>query len=164
MNEQQNYLLPSKASLDVSGAVPFSINVQVFKIPRIYGYVAEHATPMIMRPLPGNKLVYNLLEVSFLVGEDIESWLNIHDWMRGIYAPERTEEYRDKKMFLEQATLTVYSSANNPTFRIKFIDMFPVKLDEVTFDVGETTADPVKTKVEFAFLRYDIEKILQPTV
>lgn len=158
-NTTLNYLLPSKASLDIMGALPFSINVQSFKIPRMYGFIAEQATPMYQIPLPGNKLVYNLLEVSFLVTEDLSSWLNIHQWIRSIYQPERTEEYINKKMYLEQIVLTVYSSANNPIYRVKFIDAFPVKLDEIAFEVGEPTADPVRSKVEFAFRRFDIEKI-----
>lgn len=151
-----NFLLPSKASLDIMGAIPFSLNVQIFKIPAIYGYVAEQATPMYARPLPGNKCVYSPLEVTFLVTEDMKSWLNIHNWLRGIYAPERTEEYINKKMYLEQATMTVYSSANNPLYRIKFHDIFPIKLEEIIFNVEDTTADALKCKVEFSYLRYDI--------
>lgn len=154
-----NYLLPSKASLDIIGAEQFSINVQTFKVPRIYGYVAEQATPMYMRPLPGNKLSYGLLEVSFIVTENIQSWLDIESWMRGIYAPERTEEYINKKLYLEEAVLTSYTSANNPLMRFKFHDIFPVRLDEISFDVTETNAEAVKCRAEFAFLRYDIEKV-----
>jgi hypothetical protein len=156
---QLDYLLPSKASLDVMGAVPFSINIQTFKVPSIYGHVADHATPMYMRPLPGNKMVYDLLEVSFLVTENLQSWLSIHHWMRGIYAPERTQEYVEKKLYLEPATLTTYTSANNPFMRYKFIDIFPVKLDAISFDVTETNADPVRCNASFAFLRYDIELV-----
>lgn len=154
--ESLNYLLPSKASLDISGAVPFSISVQSFKIPKVYGNIATQSTPMASRPLPGNKLDFGLLEVSFVVTEDLQSWTNIFNWLRGIYQPERTEEYINKKLFLEQATLTVYSSANNPTHRINFIDIFPVALDEIAFEIGDPSSEPVRTKVQFAYLRYDI--------
>lgn len=159
MATELNHLLPTKASLSIHGAQEFSFNVQNFKIPRMYGYITEQPTAIIDAPLPGNKLVYNLLEVSFLVTENLESWKNIHDWMRSIYAPVSRAEFKNKTMYLEDATLTVYTSANNANFRIKFIDMFPVKLDEIIFDVEMPVADPVKTKAEFAFLRYDIEKL-----
>ena len=158
-DESLNYLLPSKASLQVHGAQTFSINVQNFKIPRMYGYVSEQPTPLINAPLPGNKLVYDLLEVSFLVTENIASWKELHDWMRGIYAPMSRDEYKNKKLYLQDATLTIYTSANNPAFRIKFIDLFPVRIDEIIFDVEMPSADPVKTKVEFTFLRFEVETL-----
>jgi hypothetical protein len=159
VSNQLDYLLPSKASLDVMGAVPFSINVQKFKVPSMYGYVAEHPTPMYARPLPGNKMTYDILEISFLVTENIQSWKVLHDWMRGIYAPERTEEYINKKLYLEPAVITSYTSANNPFMRFKFVDIFPVKLEEISFDVTATDADPVTCSVSFAYLRYDIELV-----
>jgi hypothetical protein len=152
-----NYLLPSKATLDIMGAENFSFNVQIFKIPRLYGFISEHPTPHLTVPIPGNKLVYDVLEVSFLISENLESWLELHNWMRGIYQPYGSPEYKNKKLYLQDAVLTIYTAANNPFMKIKFIDMFPVKLDEIIFDVSETLADPIKTKVEFAFRNYDIE-------
>lgn len=154
-----NYLQSTKATLDIFGAESFSFNVQQFKIPRLYGYIAEQPTPHLSVPLPGNKMVYDVLEVSFLISENISSWMNIHRWMRGIYAPYGSPEYVNKPMYLEDSILTVYSSANNPILKVKFIDMFPVKLDEVIFDVEEPSAEPVKTKAEFAYRNYDIEYI-----
>jgi hypothetical protein len=156
---QLDYLLPTKASLDIIGANGFSINVQTFKIPTLFGYVAEHATPMAMRPLPGNKLVYNVLEASFLVSENLQSWIELHDWMRGCFAPEKTEEFKTKKLYLEEMVLTTYTSANNPLMRFRFHDAFPARLDEIAFDMQTPTGDPVKSRVEFAFLRYDVEKV-----
>ena len=80
-----DYLLPSKASLDIAGANGFSLNVQTFTIPAIYGHTAEQATPMYAVPLPGNKCIMDKLSVSFLVSENLESWLELHEWMMGIY-------------------------------------------------------------------------------
>lgn len=154
-----DYLLPSKASLDVIGADGFSLNVQTFKIPAVYGYTATQATPLAMRPLPGNKMIYPRLEVSFIVTENLESWLEIHNWMRGLYAPERTEEYQNKKLYLQEIILTTYSSANNPLMRVRFHDAFPVTLEEIAFNVQEPSADPIKSKVEFEYIRFDIEVV-----
>lgn len=159
MSNPLDFLLNTKASLDIAGANAFSTNVQTFTIPSIYGYVAEHSTPMSMAPLPGNKAIFGYMDISFLVNENLASYLEIVQWMRGIYAFERTEEYKNKKMYLEQATLTTYTSANNPYMRISLIDCFPVKIDEITFNVQSVEAEPIKCKVSFAFLRFDISLI-----
>lgn len=159
VNENLNYLLPTKATLDVIGAENFSLTVQNFKIPKVFGYIVEQPTPNLSVPLPGNKLVYSTLEVSIIVTENLKSWKEIHDWMTEIYAPVSREQFKNKRLYLQPAILTVYTSANNPYARIKFIDMFPIKMDEIIFDVEQPTGDPMKTKIEFAFNRYEIEII-----
>lgn len=159
IEEQLNYLLPTKASLDVIGASGFSLNVQTFQIPTIFGYVAEQPTPNAIRPLPGNKMIYDTLKISFLVNENLEAWLEMHNWIRGCYAPENTSEFKDKKLYLEEIVLTTYSSANNPLFKFRFHDAFPVRLDEISFNIQQETAEPVKSKVEFSYLRYDVERV-----
>lgn len=160
-NLQLNYLLPSKASLDFGGNKVFSLNVQQFKIPRLYGYVSEQPTPHLSIPIRGNKMVYDLLEVSFIVTENLESWIEIHKWMRELYSPKHTSEYKNKTQEYEEAVLTIYSSKNNPILTVKFLDIFPVRLDEVIFDVEEPNTDPVKTKIEFAYMNFDIEYVNQ---
>ena len=154
-----DFLLNTKASFDIAGVNAFSTNVQTFTIPSIYGYVAEQPTPMAARPLPGNKAIVGYMDISFLVTENLKSYLEIYQWMRGIYAMERTEEYKNKKLYLEQATLTTYTSANNPYMRISLIDCFPVKIDELTFNTQASEAEPMKCKVSFAFLRFDISLV-----
>lgn len=159
IESQLDYLLSTKASFDIAGVNTFSTNVQTFTIPSIYGYVAEHPTPMASAPLPGNKAIFGYMDISFLVTENLQSYIEMVNWMRGIYAFERTEEYKNKKLFIEQATLTTYTSANNPYMRIKLIDCFPVKIDELTFNTQSTEAEPMKCKVSFAMLRFDMELV-----
>lgn len=154
-----DYLLGTKASFDIAGANTFSINVQTFTIPSIYGYIAEQPTPFVSVPLPGNKAVFGYMDISFLVTENLQSYMELYNWMRGIYQPERSEEYINKKMYLEEAVLTTYTSANNPYMKFKLTQCFPVKLDEITFNMQATIAEPQKCKVSFAFMRFDVELI-----
>lgn len=157
-NLDLNYLLPTKATMSFFGAKTFSFNVQTYKIPKMFGYIAEQPTPHLAVPLPGNKLVYDLLEISFLITENLESYLELYNWMRGIYAPYGSPEYKNKELYLEQAELAIYNASNNLIMKIKFIDIFPVKLDEVLFDTESTNIEPVKTKVEFAYRNFDISQ------
>lgn len=155
---QLNYLQPSKATLDVIGADTFSITIQNYKIPRIFGYIAEQSTPKLTIPVIGNKLVYDVLEASFLVTENLESYIELHNWMRKCYAPVGTPEY-DKENAYRDIILTIYSAQNNPIMKVTFQGAFPVKLDEVIFDTQATDASPVKTKAEFAYMIFNLEKI-----
>lgn len=163
IENQLDFLLNTKASFDIIGANAFSTNIQKFTIPSVYGYEAIHVTPMANAPLPGNKADFGYMEITFLVTENMESYLEIINWARGIYAFERTEEYKNKKLYLEEAVLTTYTSANNANMKIKLIDCFPLKIEEVSFDLQTTHAEPVKCKVSFSFLRFDIE-VINPTL
>lgn len=154
-----DFLLNTKASFDIAGVNAFSTNVQTFTIPSIYGYVAEQPTPFASIPYPGGKAIYGYMDISFLVTENLKSYIEINDWIRGIYQPERSEEWRNKKLYLEEAVLTTYTSANNPYMKIKLTQCFPVKLDEITFNTQAMEAEPVKCKVSFAFLRFDISLV-----
>jgi hypothetical protein len=154
-----DYLLNTKASFDIAGANAFSTNVQTFTIPSIYGYVAEQPTPMASAPLVGNKAIFGYIDISFLVTENMQSYLEIYNWMMGIYAPIRSEQFKNKRLYMEQASLTTYTSANNPYMRISLVDCFPVKIDEITFNTQAIEAEPIKCKVSFAFLRHDISLI-----
>lgn len=155
---QFNFALSSKATLDVMGKKMFSLTVQNYKIPRIYGYVAEYPSPKLTMPLIGNKMVYDILEVSFLVTENLESYLELHDWMRIAYAPTGTPEY-DRENAYKDIILTIYSAQNNPILKVTYEDCFPVKIDEVIFDTQSTDSEPIKTKVDFAYKIFKIEKI-----
>lgn len=159
VDTQLDFLLNTKASFDIAGLDTFSINVQTFTIPSINGYVAYQATPMAEVPLPGNKAIWGNLDISFLVTENMQSYLELYKWMRGIYQPERSEEYIGKKLYLEEAVLTTYTSANNPYMKFKLTQCFPVKIEEITFNMQATQAEPQKCKVSFAFLRFDVELI-----
>jgi hypothetical protein len=154
-----NYLLPSKATLDIHGGNTFSFHIQQFRIPRVYGFISEQPTPHLNVPIIGNKMVYDALEVSFIITEDMKSYTELYNWMRGNYAPYGAPEYIAEEFHYRDASLMVYTSANNPSYKIKFYDLFPIKIDEIIFDIETQTADPLKSKVEFAFRNFDIEYI-----
>jgi hypothetical protein len=42
--------------------------------------------------LPGDKLIFGDLTLRFLVDEDLENYLEIQNWMRGLGYPESLQE------------------------------------------------------------------------
>jgi hypothetical protein len=51
-------------------------------------------------------MVYDLLEVSYILDENLEAWVELHNWMRGLYSPTNTKEYKDKEKDYEDGVLT----------------------------------------------------------
>ena len=134
----------------------------------------QRFTPFIDVFHPGEKAVYDTFNVQFLVNEDMSSWLEIHNWIRGATFPTDFKEYRDlartTKSGYEQTlatnrrpavytdgTLTIYSNKNNPRFRVKFHDMFPTYLGSIAFNVESNAEAVITCDVSFRFTWYDIE-------
>ena len=133
-------------------------------------------TPFVDLYVPGDKLIYDTLNITFLVDEDMYAWTEIHDWMRGITFPTEFEEYvslvrkgqlipratgissRDPAQYSD-AVLTIYSNKNNPRFRVKFVDVFPTSLSSMVFNTQDTAENVVVADAAFRFSYYNYERI-----
>ena len=133
-------------------------------------------TPFIDLYMPGEKLVYDTFNVSFLVDEDLRSWTEIHDWIRGMTFPTDFKEYiglskqstgsyhrgaftKGLQSQYSGATLTFYTNQNNPNFRIKFIDIFPTSLSTIIVNTGDSAENVITSDATFRFSYYDYERI-----
>ena len=117
--------------------------------------------------IPGDKLQYGTLEIEFLLDEELESWRQVHDWMRGITFPENFDEYKNLKHLSKysenslfpqyaDAYLTVLSSNGVPTTKCHFIEAFPVSLSGISFDIRVGSEKTMIASASFKFKRYDI--------
>lgn len=133
-------------------------------------------TPFIDFYVPGEKLVYDTLNITFLIDEQMLSWTEIHDWIRGLTFPTDFKEYFDLRKRGEiqtsrfspiqkikpqygGAVLTVYSNKNNPRFRVKFNDVFPTSLSSIIFNTQDTAENVAVADATFRFTYYDYERI-----
>lgn len=149
-----NFLQQTKYSVsfpEISDTVYFC---QKVNLPGIEITELPHPTPNLDLFVPGTKLSYSTFDMEFLVNEDLSSWLYIHDWMRGI-----TTDMGYRTQPKAQAVLTVYSNQNNPRFRIKFYDIFPLSLGDIEFDTRASADDHVTSRASFRFNYFDIERI-----
>jgi hypothetical protein len=136
-------------------------------------------TPFVEMYLPGEKLTYDTLNITFLVDEDLRAWTQIHDWMRGITFPLDFEEYLNLQkqnsvnnlgqQFLKNgqlsggqytdATMTIFTNKNNPNFRVKFVGLFPVSLSTIIFNTGDSADNVVTADATFRFTYYNYERV-----
>jgi hypothetical protein len=145
-------------------------------LPGISSSPTQLNTPFSDLPVPGDKIEYEPLEVSFLVDEDYRSWLTVHDWVRGITFPTTFDEY--KKLGLlgttrpqsklaesverpqySDAILTLYTNKNNPHIRVKFRNCFPISLSSINFSTQDTADIIISGSASFKFDYYDIERV-----
>ena len=133
-------------------------------------------TPFVDLYMPGEKIVYDTFNISFLVDEDLRSWTEIHDWIRGMTFPTDFKEYiglsrqsagsyhssvfsKGLKPQYTDASLTLYTNQNNPNFRIKFVDLFPTSLSTIIVNTGDSAENIITADASFRFSYYDYERI-----
>ena len=55
--------------------------------------------------VPGDKLQYGDFSLRFLVDENMENYMKIHNWLRGLGYPESTKNYKD---YMTDDTTNIY--------------------------------------------------------
>lgn len=171
--KNRNYLSPIGFRLGIRKAPKVSYLCQEVSIPTMeLGVVELNYRGYAAVPTEGN-IKFGDFRVEFLVDENLENYLELHDWMVGLGVPT-TQDERDN--FMKQmsdtkypefanieefsdATLSVLNNNNQTNFQVRFYDMFPVALDPMTFDV--TAGDNNYFTVGATF-RYNFYEFLFP--
>lgn len=168
--ENVNFLHSNKFQLQFSRLPNTQFFCQDIKVPGIS--VGEYArvNPFVELYSPGDKAVYETLEVTFLVDEEMESWLEIHNWIRAMSFPTEFEEYvnlqtisgpRVREGFYQfsDATVTLLDSDNNPKMTFNFIDVFPRSLSPLSLSTKYSPDNVVTATADFRFSYYNIKRI-----
>ncbi len=164
-----NLLVPNRFVLSFIRLPNMQFFCQTVNLPGINLTPVQRNTPFVDLNVPGEKLMYDPLTITFLVDEDLKAWKEIHDWMRGITFPIKFDEYKNlskqspyankKTPQYSDATLTILDSNQRGNYRFKFADCFPSTLAPFTLSTL-TGADTIMTAdATFTFSYFDIEKI-----
>ena len=149
--DNRNFLSPVgfKFSLAKEPKVAFMCNSA--RIPEITLGVAKQPTYLKMIDVPGEILTYGDLTLKFLVDENMENYMAIHNWLTGLGFPETAEQYknlttddqgiRDSKEAFSDGSLSILNSNYRSIAIVIFRDLFPVSLSSLEFDA--TPADVV---------------------
>jgi len=144
---------------------------------------AVQNTPFKDIPMPGNKLDYSDLEVTFICDEYLENYTSLHEWLLAFGFPKNREQFSTfrsttsnaptdtrgsnndigvtgastamKGMFSD-ATLTVLSNKNNPIVEVRYADIFPTALSGLDFNQNATDVEYLSATATFKYKLYEI--------
>jgi hypothetical protein len=116
--------------------------------------------------IPGEKLTYGDLRLSFIVDENLENYSSVHNWLTGIGFPESTSQYkelttneddiRDPNLVFSDGSLHILNSNFRDIAIIKFKDLYPVSLSSLTFDAKEQDYSYFTADATFKYTVYNI--------
>lgn len=167
----RNYLSPVGFKFSITKIPKVDFFSNSAEIPGINLGVAMQPTYLKDIPIPGDKLTYDDFSLEFFVDENLENYLQVHNWLRGLGYPNSIQEFIDlkandeyfpntssKNSFNEYSdgTLTIYNSNFNPIVDVHFKGLFPTSLSTIKFDAKSTDINYVVAEVTFKYSIYDI--------
>ena len=168
--ENRNFLSPTgfKFTLNRSPKVSFFCNSA--NIPALNLGVAVQPSYTTNVPIPGDKVEFDDLRLRFLIDENLENFMEIQNWIRGIGFPESLEEIYDwqsnnpdfiqpdktQMNLYSDATLMVLNSNQRVNFQIRFRNLFPYSISAIDFDATDTEVEYFTADVSFKYMMYNI--------
>jgi hypothetical protein len=168
--ENRNFLSPTgfKFTLKRSPKVAFFSNEA--NIPDLNLGIAVQTSYLKDIDLPGDKIVFGDLNLRFLVDENLENYMEIQNWIRGLGYPENLQQFsdlqnqgiiqgnyvQDRQNIYSDGTLQVLTSSSIPNFQVVFKDLFPYSLGTLTFDATQTDIQYFTADVGFKYTIYSI--------
>jgi len=164
--QNRNFLSPVgfKFTLAKTPKVNFFCNSS--RIPEINLGVANQPTYLKDLDIPGDKLTYGDLTLRFLVDENLENYMAIHNWMTGLGFPETTQDFkdlttnddgqRDLEEQFSDGNLQILNSNFRPVANVKFFNLFPVSLTSLDFDATEADIQYFTAEASFKYTVYNI--------
>ena len=138
-------------------------------------------------PIPGEKVTYQDLAISFLIDENLNNYKEIHDWIIALGFPQNHTQFADLQTAgadrypgstsgaivpetniavplaeggtYSDATLTVLNSKNIAVTEIRFNNIFPTSLGSLSYDVQASDVNYLQASVDFSYMYYDIVQL-----
>jgi hypothetical protein len=167
--DNRNFLSPVgfKFSLSKEPKVAFFCNTAT--IPEIT--LSTNLQPSYLKGInvPGDIITFGDLTLRFMVDENMENYMAIHNWLTGLGFPESPQNYKDLITIVDDVTqiqdpkrafsdgsLYILNSKYNTTAIVKFKDLFPVSLSPLEFNSNQSDIQYFTADAIFKYTIYSI--------
>ena len=171
--KNRNFLAPTGFKFTLARAPKVAFFSNSANIPGLILGEATQPTYLKDIPTPGDKIVFDDLNIRFLVDEDLTNYMELQNWIRGlgfpnslqeIYNLQNERENIDTKQsglmdIYSDATLTVLGSSQNALFKVNFSDLWPYSLTTLQFDATETDVNYFTADANFKYTSYELTNL-----
>ena len=162
----RNFLSPVGFKFTLAKEKKVSFFANSARIPEINLGTATQPSYLKNIDIPGDKLSYGDFSLSFLVDENLENYMAIHNWLTGLGYPETTQQFKDlttddndlkelNRQFSD-GSLHILNSNFNDIAIVKFKDLFPIYLTSLEFKASDTDINYFTAEATFKYTVYNI--------
>jgi hypothetical protein len=166
-----NYLSPIGFKFVLEKAPKVAYLCQTISIPEISLGQIDIPTYLVPIPIEGN-IKYAGFNMQFLVDENLENYIQLHNWIRALGVPTDFREranFEDKVRYnkvnsndrniFSDGTLQVLTNNLNTNFEVQFIDLIPTSLSTLDFDATVSETNFMTASASFVYTYYEIRTV-----
>jgi len=181
--DKLDYLSPTQFKFNIHQLPKVEFFCTAANVPAISLGEAVFPTPYKEIPVMGDTLTYDNLSISFIVDENLENYIEMHDWLTAIGFPKNRNQFStfrsstastpiatqgtsddigdvqpatSARGMFGDAILTVLTNKNNPVVEVRFQDIYPVALGALDFTQTSTDVEYISVTADFSYKIYDI--------
>lgn len=184
-----DYASPTQFKFQISKLPKVEYFCTAVNIPSVEVSSTAQRTPLADVPLPGEKVNFGSLEMSFLVDENLENFREIHGWLMGLGFPKDYKQSRDALgagadrfptssgadlttdpgkvkygatnvgALYSDATLIILSSKNRPVQEVRFSNIFPTSLSSLSYNSNAQDVDYLTATVTMEYQIYEFAAV-----
>ena len=143
---------------------------QRISLPTVVLGETHEASPFMNTALEGDTITYEAMNLSFIVDEDLQNYIELYTWMTALGFPKEYPQFTELKEpglasettgKYSDMTIILHTNKANPNYQVTFTDVFPTSLGGVQFDSTPTGMDPIVVDASFMYRgQFNIDKII----
>lgn len=162
-----NFLSPLGFRFKLKRAPNLNFFLTSVNLPLITLNTVEVPTPFKTINIPGSKLEYGDLDLTFMLDEDMSTYFEIYNWLIAIGFPEGFNQYKGLKeaqrgtpnQLLSDATLTIMTSDMVPNIEVTFEDLFPTGINDINFNTTDNDVNYITATASFKYKIFHVKKV-----
>ena len=167
--QNRNYLAPTGFKFIISRAPKISYFGNQVNLPSLTLDIANQPSYLKNIPRPGTQIDFQDLTLRFLVDENLENYMVIHNWLRGLGYPETVTEHenlitdpetneKDRRFEFSDGSLHILNSNYRDIAIVEFLGLFPVFLTSLEFEATDTDVNYFTAEVTFKYTLFNMLK------
>ena len=184
---KMDYASPIQFRFKIAKLPEVEFFIQTANVPSMSLGEATMATPLKDIPIPGDKVNFGSLDISFLVDENLNNYKELHDWIKGIGFPQDHTQFKNLQStgsdrfpgstagasvpgvatpqplaeggIYSDATLIVLNSKNIAKTEIRFQNVYPTSIGNLSYDIKAADVDYLQCTASFSYMYYDMVQI-----
>lgn len=163
MPENTSFLQPNRFTFSFPTLPFMKYFCQSVNIPGVSTSPVTVSTPFADTYRHGDKLVFDQLNVSIIIDEDLRVWEETYNWLQALTKPDNFGQYfrndrTGRATAYHDGVITINTNANVPNMRFKFTECHPIALSGINFSVQETAQTIVTCDITFRYDQFYIDR------
>jgi hypothetical protein len=150
LNPDLNNLNPLNFRFILTEVPNVEFRVQSVEVPGMELGMAPVTNPFI-RVQDTGSLEYGPLSISFLVGENMNDYLEIFDWMVDMGMPDGLGTYNRR---FSDGSVLILNSSYKKIIEVKFTNLFPISISPLSFNTTDSDVQFIRATATFNFDRF----------